>query len=207
MLHRKIQAEIQLRFPYQKPILVGNGRRIIFESTEGHHVPGISIKPVNKTTMILAAGRAHGMSVESEYAIYPWDADDFSDPSGYPKVRITDVSELESCAEISGDDYYSIQRVKPGYKAARLQTPVEKLRVKLVSISNPFNRNQREKLDELRLVMIRDDVLDLPVSEHSAVAAFHIGMDNCGRYVLLDTFDHKIPIFPLQRIRSYYFRD
>jgi hypothetical protein len=79
-----------------------------FEKTEGHHVPGISIKPVNKTTVILTVSRAHGMSVASEYAIFPWDADDFSDPSGYPKVRITDVSELESWAEISGDDHYSI---------------------------------------------------------------------------------------------------
>ena len=202
MLHRRIHAEVQLQFPFQTPIFVGNGKRIIFESTEGHHVPTIYVKSVNKTTVLLAAGRAHGILVESEYAMFPWDADDFSDPSGYPKVRITDVLEFESCAEISEDDPYSIRRVKPGYQAVPLQTPVETLRVKLVSIPNPFCGNQREKLDQLRLAMIRNGVMDLPVEPvsddygHYSTAAFHIGVDIYGRYILLDTFDQAIPTFP-----------
>jgi hypothetical protein len=202
MIHRRIQAEIQLRFPSQTPIFVGNGKRIIFESTEGHHVPTISVRSVNKTTVLLAAGRAHGISVESEYAIFPWNADDVSDPSGYPKVRITDVLEFESWAEISGSNLYSIRRVKPGYQAVPLQTPVEKLRVKLVSISSPFCGNQREKLDLLRLAMIRGRVMDLPVEQvsddygHCSTAAFHIGVDIYGRYILMDIFEHAIPTFP-----------
>jgi hypothetical protein len=195
MLHRRIRAEVQLDFPRQTPIFAGNSKRVLFSNEERHHASTVTVKSVDKKgSLILGAGKAHGILKDSDYDIYPWDAHDFSDSISSPRVHITDVFELESQAQLSSG---KIQNIKPGYQAVPRKTPIQKLVVKLVN--DPADDSKQAKLNQLQL-QLRSNVEDLPVElitdDNAGCATFHLSVDIKGRYELLDTSDRPIPTFP-----------
>ncbi|KAF8540117.1 caspase domain-containing protein [Trichophaea hybrida] len=194
MLHRRIRAEVQIDFPRQTPIFAGNSKRVLFSNEERHHASTIPVKSVNpKGYLILGAGKAHGISKDSEYDIYPWDHD-FSDSISSPRVQITEVFDLKSQAQLSCGN---IRTIKPGFQAVPRKTPVQKLVVKLVH--DPSDESKQAKLNQLQQHLC-SNVDDLPVeliSDDSAGnGTFHLGVNIDGRYILLDTSGQEIPTFP-----------
>lgn len=100
MLEQRLRATVTQEKSSQTPIFAGNKHRYLFSSDERQHTPTIAVTHVDRKNVILAAGKAHAVLCGSEYAIYPWNVNDFSDSNRRPKVRVIEVHNVESTAEL-----------------------------------------------------------------------------------------------------------
>jgi hypothetical protein len=96
----------------------------------------------------LRGGEAHGISVGSVYAIYPWNATDLTDPtSRISKIIVTQAFGMISEAKILGDP---IEKLPGGTQIVLLARP-SPTRIKLLQRSDiPTDIPQTEMLDQIR---------------------------------------------------------
>jgi hypothetical protein len=176
----------------QTPIFAGNGKRIFFGSGEGHHASNITVQAVKAwDNIVLRVGAAQGISTGWKYVLYPWDASDFSVTTSSPTISITEVRDFESQGKLSRGH---VEEITPGWQAVPAKTPVRKLPVKFVQ-----GHSNNDQWEELRKGLC-SDVFDSPVEvipdNDPRGTEFQIGMDDYGRYILLDTTNKPIPTFP-----------
>ncbi|KAH8150929.1 uncharacterized protein LAJ45_05111 [Morchella importuna] len=195
MLHRRLQVQITQDWNGQQtPVFSGKSNRYFFGSEEAGSFHTHTVKKVEGNTLILDAGKAHGVMVNSEYAIYPWNELHFSDSSKRPKARVTKVFELDSTAklEFPAPDV----KIEPGFQALPLKSLVLKLAVKLFpGTSTPTGKGLFNKLEE----ELRRNAQDSPVqliSDSESTAKYHIGVDFSNNFTLLDTSNEPISNFP-----------
>lgn len=196
MLHRRIQAKIRRHFHNQTPIFSGKSKRLFIRNSDGEHTHTVTVKDFKGQIVTLDAGEAQGVEVGTEYAVFPWNTEDFSDLSSVPKVRVSKVAELESTAKIFER---SARKIEIGCHAVPLKSPIKKLTVKLVP--PPTNNSQNETLHHLVEEITGDSAvsLNLPVelvSEDSCTSDYGISVDSHGKYVLLDTANEPVQSFP-----------
>jgi hypothetical protein len=200
MLEQRLTAKVTQEQSLQTPIFAGNKCRYLFRSDERRHVPTIAVTRVDGKNVILAAGKVHAMLCGSEYAIYPWNANDFDDSDQRPKVRVIEVRSMESTAKLFELPLLD-ESDELSFQAVPLKSLVKELVVKLCS--NSSDRIQRTKFTQLQDKIAQqragssDNAPSCPVKlvSGSETAAYHIGVDQ-DKYKLLNTTNQPIVNFP-----------
>lgn len=83
LLHDRINAQIQSKFPQQLPMIVGDSDRRVFGRDTWATPYTVTVITVDsrQTQVILNAGQAQGLSKGTRFAVYPLNTTDFSVPT------------------------------------------------------------------------------------------------------------------------------
>ena len=136
LLHDRINAQIQSKFPQQLPMLLGESDRLVFGSdrwSTPYTVQVIKAQPV----ITLNAGMAQGLSKGTQFSIYPLSTTDFTDKTKQVAiVEITNVEGGSASARVLQPEEGGIAAngtIEPGAPAIMVAAPVDLIqRVRLV---------------------------------------------------------------------------
>ncbi|KAF8454698.1 caspase domain-containing protein [Kalaharituber pfeilii] len=198
ILFQRIQVKVNELFRDQTPVFAGNRQRYIFSSHEAEYIQSYPIKRVQRNKLTFGAGIPHGITVGSEYAIYPWNVQNFNDSSRRPRARVVKVDHLESTAELLfPDPSPSSVKIEPGFHAVLLKSMLPKLPVKFLDdrSSNSTGRFQLNRLQD----EINRSSQDCPVeviSEAETQAKYHISVDISNNFKLFNSTNKPIRNFP-----------
>lgn len=136
LLHDRINAQIQSKFPQQLPMLLGESARLVFGSdrwSTPYTVQVIKVQP----EIILNAGMAQGLSQGTQFSVYPLSTTDFTDKT--KQVAIVEITKVEggnSSAKVLQPEEGGIEingAIESGAPAIMVSAPVELIqRVRLV---------------------------------------------------------------------------
>lgn len=157
-LYQKIRASVQNNNKYQMPYLVGSEGRFFFSKALGPRIyPLIVIsastdpsKSVQDRFVRLEGGRLHGVKVQSQYVILPYDFEfgkGFQESNVLARVRVWSVSDREAKAQVEAMDDSRWKEITIGCPAILHDLPdCEKFTVDFVSHDN--NRGMIDTLEE-----------------------------------------------------------
>lgn len=157
-LCQKIRASVQNSNKYQMPYLVGSEGRFFFSKALGSRMyPLIVIsastdtaKPVHDRFVRLGGGRLHGVKVQSQYVILPYNFDfgnGFQEGNILARVRVWSVSDRAAQAQVEVMDDARWEEILIGCPAILQDLPdCEKFKVDFVSQDN--NRGVVDTLEE-----------------------------------------------------------
>jgi Caspase domain len=96
LLHDRVHAQIQSKFPQQVPMILGETDRLVFGNSRWATPFTVSvIKVVSETQMTLNAGQAQGLSKGTRFAIYALGTTDFTQQP----MAIVEISKVPRAAE------------------------------------------------------------------------------------------------------------
>ena len=136
LLHDRINAQIQSKFPQQLPMLLGESDRLVFGNdrwSTPYTVQVIKTQPA----ITLNAGMAQGLSKGTQFSIYPLSTTDFTGKTKQVAiVEITNVEGGSSSARVLQPEEGGITvngTIEPGAPAIMVAAPVDLIqRVRLV---------------------------------------------------------------------------
>jgi hypothetical protein len=198
LLHDRINAQIQSKFPQQLPMIMGEGDRRVFGSdawTTPYTVNVISVE-VDKQQVKLNAGQAQGLSKGTRFAIYPLNTTDFTDPT--LQVAIAEINKRpgssESIARILSPDEGGIPlsgTLEPGAPAILVSAPVDLVqRVRLFAnkvagdddheLPPELVNRQTEALDKVRQAFTGNGWVVEAEADQST--SYQVAIDRQGNY-------------------------
>ena len=201
LLHDRVNAQIQSKFPQQIPMIMGESDRLVFGSDTWSTPFTITlIKVISETQVTLNAGQAQGLSKGARFSIYPYKTTDFTDRERQVAiVELTKVDAAESTARILNPEEGGIAvngKVEPGAPAIMVSAPVDLIqRVRFTDDkvegeqehelpSNLVNR-QKEALDKVRQALADKGWGDKGwiVEEKAGESAlYQVAIDRAGHY-------------------------
>ncbi len=197
LLHDRINAQIQSKFPQQMPMILGESDRRVFETDRWSTPFTINvIKVVEDTQITLNAGQAQGLSKGTRFSIYPPGTTDFTDIE--KRVAIVEISKppgaSESVATVVKPEEGGIAvngKIEPGAPAVMVSAPVDLIqRVRFTDTkvegeqenelpSNLVSR-QKEALDMVRQALAGNGWV---VEEgEGETALYQVAIDREGNY-------------------------
>lgn len=132
LLHDRINAQIQSKFPQQLPMIVGDSDRRVFGRDTWATPYTVTVITVDsrQTQVILNAGQAQGLSKGTRFAIYPLNTTDFSDPTR--RLAIVEISRRpdasQSIAQILSAEAGGMAvkgTLEPGAPAVMVAAPID----------------------------------------------------------------------------------
>lgn len=157
-LYQKIRASVQNSNKYQMPYLVGSEGHFFFSKALGSRMYPLIIisastdtaKPVHDRFVRLEGGRLHGVKVQSQYVILPYDFDfgnGFQEGNVLARVSVWSVSDRAAQAQVEVMDDARWEEIIIGCPAILQDLPdCEKFKVDFVSQDN--NRGVVDTLEE-----------------------------------------------------------
>jgi len=118
MLHDRILAKVHVKFQQQTPQLIGDGSRVVFQTTAVPRPPSARVTQVDQAggRIKIEAGRVQGITQGAQFAIYSASATDFTnDKDRLSIVEVSDVQDTESWASIT--DGQNINAISEGAQA------------------------------------------------------------------------------------------
>lgn len=96
LLHDRVNAQIQSKFPQQLPMILGESDRLVFGSERWSTPYTVTVITVNaaQTQVTLDAGLAQGLSKGIRFSIYPLNTTDFADKQR--QVAIVEITKVEA---------------------------------------------------------------------------------------------------------------
>lgn len=132
LLHDRVNAQIQSKFPQQLPMILGESDRRVFSSDRWSTPYTVSVIKVDAGKITLNAGQAQGLSQGTRFSIYPLGTTDFSDKQRQVAiVELTTVEGSTSIAKILQRAEGGIEvngNVEPGAPAIMIAAPVDLIR-------------------------------------------------------------------------------
>lgn len=132
LLHDRINAQIQSKFPQQLPMILGESDRRVFESDRWSTPYTVSVIKVGVAELTLNAGQAQGLSKGTRFSIYPLNTTDFSDSSQQIAiVELTRIDASQSTATILKPEAGGIAlngKIESGAPAIMVSAPVDLIR-------------------------------------------------------------------------------
>lgn len=134
LLHDRVNAQIQSKFPYQTPMILGEIDRLVFGSDRWMTPFTVSVIKVDATAsqVKLNAGLAQGLSKGTRFSIYPLNTTDFSDPKQQVAiVELTQVNASDSMAKVLPPEEGGIAlngTLELGAPAIMVSAPVDLIR-------------------------------------------------------------------------------
>jgi Caspase domain len=131
LLHDRINAQIQSKFPQQMPMILGESDRLVFGRDRWSTPFTVALIKVDATgsQVTLNAGQAQGLSNGTRFSIYPFKTTDFTDKeSQVAMVEITRVDASESSARVLKPEEGGIEvkgKLEPGAPAIMVSAPVD----------------------------------------------------------------------------------
>ena len=196
LLHDRVNAQIQSKFPQQIPMILGESDRLVFGSdTWSTPFTVAVIKVISETQVRLNAGQAQGLSKGTRFSIYPFKTTDFTDRERQVAiVELTQVDASESIATVLKPEEGGIAingKFEPGAPAIMVSAPVDLIqRVRFTADkiegeqehelpSNLVNR-QKEALDKVRQALAGNGwVIEEKAGES---ALYQVAIDRTGHY-------------------------
>jgi len=196
LLHDRVNAQIQSKFPQQIPMILGESSRLVFGSeTWSTPFTVAVIKVVSDTQITLNAGQAQGLSKGTRFSIYPLNTTDFTDKASQVAiVELTRVDASESTARVLKLEEGGIEaksKLEPGAPAIMVSAPVDLIqRVRFTNDkvvgeqenelpSNLVDR-QKEALDKVRQALVGNGWV---VEEQEGESAlYQVALDRAGHY-------------------------
>lgn len=135
LLHDRINAQIQSKFPQQLPMLLGESNRLVFGRDRWSTPYTVSVIGVdlNKAQVTLNAGLAQGLSRGTRFAIYPLHTTEFTDKR--KQVAIVEVIQVEAAGAVARLIHDSQEggigingAIEPGAPAVMTSAPVDLIR-------------------------------------------------------------------------------
>ncbi len=134
LLHDRVNAQIQGKFPQQIPMIVGESDRLVFGSDRLTTPYTVSVITVDATAtqVRLNAGQAQGLSKGTRFSIYPLHTTDFS--KRQQQVAIVELMRVEgtgSIARVLKPEEGGIEingKLEPGAPAIMISAPVDLIR-------------------------------------------------------------------------------
>jgi hypothetical protein len=99
----------------QNPQIEGNSRRQIFTGVDIEMMKYVSVTRRLENEVVLSGGAAHGLTVRSEWAIYPAGAKSASPEDKLGKVTIVDVNMVTSTGKITHEE--NSRKIEAGCRA------------------------------------------------------------------------------------------
>jgi len=196
LLHDRVNAQIQSKFPQQIPMIVGESERLVFGSDRWSTPFTVSvIKVISDTQITLNAGQAQGLSKGTRFSIYPFKTTDFTDKARQVAiVELTRVDASESTAKVLKPEEGGIEvkgKLEPGAPAIMVSAPVELIqRVRLTDDKaageqeNELPSNlvslQKEALDKVRQALVGNGWVVEEKAGESAL--YQVAVDRQGNY-------------------------
>ncbi|MEH2361530.1 caspase family protein [Nostoc sp.] len=135
LLHDRVNAQIQSKFPQQLPMIVGESDRFVFGSDRWSTPYTVAVITVNsnQTQVTLNAGLAQGLSKGTRFAIYPLNTTDFTHKESQVAIlEITKVEAGSSTAKVLLKPEEGGLEVKgklePGAPAVMISAPIDLIR-------------------------------------------------------------------------------
>jgi hypothetical protein len=176
----------------QTPVFAGNRKREFFgrdEAVDIHTIPVVTRNVSGKEYIYIQAGQAQGVTPDSEFLLYPWNATSFRKENATATVRVLKVKEFKSLVEFTGSVTLSVKELKSGCQAVLSKLHFDnKLKVKLNF--SPTEKHYQSLLELLKQTSGLDQVSE------DEVANYAVDVDKNGRLVLLDGSNQPIPNFP-----------
>ncbi|MDX2228278.1 MAG: caspase family protein [Leptolyngbyaceae cyanobacterium bins.349] len=196
LLHDRVNAQIQSKFPQQLPMLVGDSDRLVFGSdTWSTPFTVTVIKVVSATQVTLNAGQAQGLSRGTRFSIYPYKTTDFTQKERQVAiVELTRVDASESSARVVPPAEGGIATngtLEPGAPAIMVAAPVDLIqRVRFTEhkvageqdheLPAHFVDRQKDALDKVRQALAGNGWV---VEEQDGESAFYqVAIDREGNY-------------------------
>jgi hypothetical protein len=130
LLHDRVNAQIQSKFPQQMPMILGESDRLVFGTNRWSTPFTIIVIKVSDTQITLNAGQAQGLTKGTRFSIYPPGTTDFTDIE--KRVAIVEISKppgaSESVATILKPEEGGIAvkgKIEPGAPAVMVSAPVD----------------------------------------------------------------------------------
>ena len=196
LLHDRVNAQIQSKFPQQIPMILGESSRLVFGSeTWSTPFTVAVIKVVSDTQITLNAGQAQGLSKGTRFSIYPFKTTDFTDKERQVAiVELTRVDASESTARVLKPEEGGIEvkeKLEPAAPAIMVSAPVDLIqRVRFTDDkvvgeqeyelpSNLVDR-QKEALDRVRQALAGNGWVVEEKEGESAL--YQVALDREGHY-------------------------
>ena len=196
LLHDRVNAQIQSKFPQQIPMILGESSRLVFGSeTWSTPFTVAVIKVVSDTQITLNAGQAQGLSKGTRFSIYPFKTTDFTDKERQVAiVELTRVDASESTARVLKPEEGGIAvkgKLEPAAPAIMVSAPVDLIqRVRFTDDkvvgeqeyelpSNLVDR-QKEALDRVRQALAGNGWVVEEKEGESAL--YQVALDREGHY-------------------------
>lgn len=132
LLHDRVNAQIQSKFPQQLPMIVGESDRKVFGSDRWSTPYTVSVIKVDVAQVTLNAGQAQGLSQGTRFSIYPLNTTEFSDKQRQAAiVELTRADASESIARIVSLEEGGIEingKLESGAPAIMVSAPVDLIR-------------------------------------------------------------------------------
>jgi len=195
LLHDRVNAQIQSKFPQQMPMILGESSRLVFGSETWSTPFTVAVIRVSDTQITLNAGQAQGLSKGTRFSIYPLNTTDFTDKSHQVAiVELTRVDASESTAKVLKPEEGGIAvngKLEPGAPAIMVSAPVDLVqRVRFTDDKVegeqendlPLNLvgRQKEALDKVRQALVGNGWV---VEEQEGESAlYQVAIDREGHY-------------------------
>lgn len=194
LLHDRINAQIQSKFPQQLPMILGESDRRVFGSDNWTTPYTVSVIKVDATQITLNAGQAQGLSKGTRFSIYPLSTTDFSDKQRQVTiVELTQVEASQSTARILKPEEGGIElngRLEPGAPAIMVSAPID-----LIRRVRFFQKTQGKEEHELPLRLMNDQTPALETVRQALIgngwvvevkegesAHYQVAIDRWGNY-------------------------
>lgn len=163
LLHDRVNAQIQSKFPQQIPMILGESDRLVFGSDTWSTPFTVGmIRVVSETQVTLNAGQAQGLSKGTRFSIYPFKTTDFTDKASQVAiVELTRVDASESTAKVLKPEEGGIAvngKLEPGAPAIMVSAPVDL--VQRVRFTDNKVEGEQENDLPLNLVGRQKEALD-----------------------------------------------
>ena len=196
LLHDRVNAQIQSKFPQQMPMISGESDRKVFGSDRWSTPFTVNvIKVVSDTQITLNAGQAQGLSKGTRFSIYPLNTTDFTDKARQVAiVELTRVDASGSMARVLKPEEGGIEvkgKLEPGNPAIMVSAPVELMqRVRFTDNKTEGEQEsglpshlvnlQKEALEKVRQALAGNGWV---VEEKAGEAAsYQVAIDRQGNY-------------------------
>ncbi|MBD2080625.1 caspase family protein [Leptolyngbya sp. FACHB-17] len=211
LLHDRINAKIQSKFPQQLPMILGESDRRVFGSDLWATPYTVSVIKVDATQITLNAGQAQGLSKGTCFSIYPLNTTDFSDKQRQVAiVELTGSDASQSTARILKLEEGGIElngRLEPGAPAIMVSAPID-----LIRRVRFFQKIKGKEKHELPLRLMNDQTPALEAVRQALIgnswvvevkegesAHYQVAIDRWGNYEI--SIGSPIPnLNPLLRI-------
>lgn len=197
LLHDRVNAQIQSKFPQQIPMIFGDSEWQVFGSDRWSTPFTVTvIKVVSETQVRLNAGQAQGLSKGTRFSIYPFKTTDFSDKERQVAIiEITKVEASESTARVLMPEEGGIEVIKDklelGAPAIMISAPVELIqKVRLTDNKIAGNNDnelppnlvdlQKKALDKVRQALAGNGWVVEEKEGESAL--YQVAVDRQGNY-------------------------
>lgn len=206
MLHNRIRAKTYTH--NQTPVLAGEGNRVFFGIDRIKPIYSINVLRCPSlevgSSIVIDAGQAHCVSINTELALYPRDVSDFTDAQRRIAIaKVVRVQSVSSTAELISV-FDANERLETGCQAVVLRrNTVQKKYVRLVEQPNSDRSTDHlAALERVRTMLETNGDILAEQAEGIVDVEYQVTVNDCSEYEIRNSTGDLIPHLSPLKIES-----